>query len=122
MTRCGAWRGSSAICVSASPSHGTGSVFIAGRAWGRSLEEACGHSESVTPRLVDLLLMRSRANTLVLHHALVSTAAVARAHARGAPVVAWTVDDPQDFRRVDEAGVDAIVTNDPSIFVSTLTT
>jgi glycerophosphoryl diester phosphodiesterase len=76
----------------------------------------------VTPRLVDLLLLRSRANTLVLHHALVSAAAVARAHARGAPVIAWTVDDPQDLRRVDEAGVDAIVTNNPSIFVSTLTT
>ena len=77
---------------------------------------------AVTPRLVDLLLARSRANTLVLHHALVSTAAVARAHARGAPVVTWTVDDPQDLRRVVEAGVDAVVTNDPSILVSTLTT
>jgi glycerophosphoryl diester phosphodiesterase len=76
----------------------------------------------VTPPLVDLLLGRSRANTLVLQHKLVSPAAVAHAQRRGAPVVAWTVDDPQDFRRVEEAGVDAIVTNDPSIFVSTLTT
>jgi glycerophosphoryl diester phosphodiesterase len=75
-----------------------------------------------TPRLVDLLLTRSRANTLVLHHALVSAAAVGRAHARRAPVIAWTVDDPQDFRRVEDAGVDAIVTNNPSIFVSTLMT
>jgi glycerophosphoryl diester phosphodiesterase len=75
-----------------------------------------------TPRLVDLLLSRSRANTLVLHHALVSPGAVSRAHARGAPVVAWTVDDAPDFRRVENAGVDAIVTNDPSKFVSTLTT
>jgi glycerophosphoryl diester phosphodiesterase len=75
---------------------------------------------AATPRLVDLLLTRSRANTLVLHHALVSSAAVIRAHARDAPVVTWTVDEPQDFRRVVEAGVDAIVTNDPSIFVSTL--
>jgi glycerophosphoryl diester phosphodiesterase len=75
-----------------------------------------------TPRLVDLLLNRSRANTLVLHHALASPSAVARAHARGVPVVAWTVDDPRDLERVTEAGVDAVVTNDPSIFVSTLTT
>jgi glycerophosphoryl diester phosphodiesterase len=75
-----------------------------------------------TPRLVDLLLNRSRANALVLHHALASPAAVARAHARGVPVVAWTVDDPRDLDRVVEAGVDAVVTNDPSIFVSTLTT
>jgi glycerophosphoryl diester phosphodiesterase len=76
---------------------------------------------TVTPRLVDLLLNRSRANTLVLHHALASPRAVARAHARGVPVVAWTVDDPRDLARVVEAGVDAVVTNDPSIFVSTLT-
>jgi glycerophosphoryl diester phosphodiesterase len=73
-----------------------------------------------TPRLVDGLLSRSRASALVLHHALVTPAAVARAHARGAPVVAWTVDDPNDLARVEEAGVDAVVTNDPSMFVSTL--
>jgi glycerophosphoryl diester phosphodiesterase len=72
------------------------------------------------PRLVDGLLSRSRASTLVLHHALVTPAAVARAHARGAPVVAWTVDDPDDLARVEAAGVDAVVTNDPSMFVSTL--
>jgi glycerophosphoryl diester phosphodiesterase len=75
-----------------------------------------------TPRLVDGLLNRSRATALVLHHGLVSAAAVARAHARGAPVVAWTVDDPADLARVVQAGVDAVVSNDPSIFVSTLTT
>jgi glycerophosphoryl diester phosphodiesterase len=77
---------------------------------------------AATPRLVDLLLNHSRANTLVLHHALASPRAVARAHARGVPVVAWTVDDPRDLVRVVEAGVDAVVTNDPSIVVSTLTT
>ena len=75
-----------------------------------------------TPRLVDWLLGRSRASTLVLHHALVSPSVVARARARGAPVVAWTVDDARDLERVDAAGVDAVVTNNPSICVSTLTT
>lgn len=74
------------------------------------------------PRLVDLLLRRSRASTLVLHHALVSASTVERARARGVPVVAWTVDDAHDLERVMAAGVDAVVTNDPSIFVSTLTT
>jgi glycerophosphoryl diester phosphodiesterase len=77
---------------------------------------------TATPRLVDLLLARSSASTLVLHHGLVSPSVVARAHARGAPVVAWTVDDARDLERVMAAGVDAVVTNDPSIFVSTLTT
>lgn len=76
----------------------------------------------VTPRLAGLLLSRSGTTALVLHHVLVSPAAVRRAHARGAAVVAWTVDDPRDLARVDEAGVDAVVTNDPSIFVSTLQT
>jgi glycerophosphoryl diester phosphodiesterase len=78
--------------------------------------------EPVMPHLVDLLLSRARANALVLHQVLVSRAAVMRAHAQGAPVVAWTVDDPADLARVDEAGVDAVVTNDPSIFLSTLMT
>jgi glycerophosphoryl diester phosphodiesterase len=43
-------------------------------------------------------------------------------HTRGAAVVTWTVDDPQDLARVEEAGVDAVVTNDPRIFASTLET
>lgn len=76
----------------------------------------------LTPWLVGPLLSRSSATALVLHHALVTPAAVLRAHARGAAVVAWTVDDPRDLARVDQAGVDAVVTNDPSIFVSTLQT
>jgi glycerophosphoryl diester phosphodiesterase len=76
----------------------------------------------VTPGLVGVLLARSGTSTLVLHEALVTAAAVRRSHARGAPVVAWTVDDRRDLERVDEAGVDAVVTNDPSIFVSTLET
>jgi glycerophosphoryl diester phosphodiesterase len=36
------------------------------------------------------------------------------------PVVAWTVDDSDELARVDAAGVDAVVTNDPRIFTSTL--
>lgn len=75
----------------------------------------------LTPVLVGALLARARATTLVLHHALVSPAVVRQAHARGAAVVAWTVDDGNDLTRVETAGVDAVVTNNPSIFVSTLT-
>jgi glycerophosphoryl diester phosphodiesterase len=71
---------------------------------------------------VKALLARAEATALVLHHALVSPAAVRQAHARGAAVVAWTVDEPSDLARVERAGVDAVVTNNPSIFVSTLTT
>ena len=75
---------------------------------------------SITPRLAGMLLTRSGASALVLHHALVSPAVVRRAHDRGAAVVAWTVDDPAELARVDAAGVNAVVANDPGIFLSTL--
>ena len=76
----------------------------------------------VTPFAAPLALYASRATALVLHHSLVGKAVVRRAHDRGAAVVTWTVDDPRDLARVDEAGVDAVVTNDPRIFASTLET
>ena len=75
----------------------------------------------LAPALARVLVARSRGSALVLHHELVTTRVVDHAHARGAPVVAWTVDTVEDLSRVDAAGVDAVVTNDPSIFVSTLT-
>jgi glycerophosphoryl diester phosphodiesterase len=74
----------------------------------------------VSPLLASALLGSSRASTLVLHHALVSSRTVRFAHARGVPVVAWTVDEERDLVRVDEAGVDAVVVNNPGLFVSTL--
>jgi glycerophosphoryl diester phosphodiesterase len=75
-----------------------------------------------TPSVVPLLLARTRADAIALHHSLVTVATVQAAHARGAPVVAWTVDDPDVLARVDVAGADAVVTNDPRIFTSTLQT
>ena len=83
---------------------------------------ALGVLRGVTPLGVPLALSSSRATALVLHHSLVDDRAVHRAHVRGAAVVTWTVDDRRDLARVDAAGVDAVVTNDPRIFVSTLET
>jgi glycerophosphoryl diester phosphodiesterase len=74
----------------------------------------------MAPRFVAPLLARTRATALVLHHSVVTPATVRAAHDRGVPVVAWTVDDVAELDRVDGAGVDAVVTNDPRIFVSTL--
>jgi len=74
----------------------------------------------VTPLLVGRLLARARATAFVSHHVLVGPAAVRAAHTRGAAVVAWTVRSPRDLARMDEAAVDAIVADDPTIFVSTL--
>ena len=76
----------------------------------------------VMPVLVAPLLSISSASALVLHHALVGERAVRSARRRGVPVVAWTVDRPEDLARVDGAGVDAVVTNDPRVFASTLRT
>jgi glycerophosphoryl diester phosphodiesterase len=76
----------------------------------------------VTPPIVRPVLALTRASAFVLHHSLVTDASVRAAHAAGAAVVTWTVDDPSVLRRVDRAGVDAVVTNDPRIFLSTLET
>jgi glycerophosphoryl diester phosphodiesterase len=84
-----------------------GGLFVwAGLRWIRPL----------TPQLVTRLLGRSGATVLSLQHALVTRAVVERAHRLGAAVVAWTVKRREDFRRVDGAGVDAVVVNDPRMF------
>ena len=68
------------------------------------------------PWVVRPLLRLTRAEAIVLHHSVVTPASVRAAHAHGAPVVAWTVDEPDELVRVDAAGVDAVVSNDPRIF------
>jgi len=83
---------------------------------------ALGLLRRVTPLASPLALSMSHATVLVLHHSLVGASAVRRAHTRGAAVVVWTVDDPRELARVADAGVDAVVTNDPRIFASTLET
>lgn len=72
----------------------------------------------VTPVVVRPLLSLTHAAAVVVHHSVVTPASVQAAHACNAAVVAWTVDDPRELARVDEAGVDAVVTNDPRIFAS----
>ena len=62
------------------------------------------------------LLDQARASAAMLHYSVVSPAAVARAHAHGAAVWAWTVDDELLLERMLAAGVDAVITNDPRIF------
>jgi glycerophosphoryl diester phosphodiesterase len=75
---------------------------------------------AAVPALAGPLLRSARASVLSLHCSVVSAAAVHAAHRRGAAVIAWTVDDADELARVEAAGVDAVVTNDPAIFASTL--
>jgi glycerophosphoryl diester phosphodiesterase len=68
------------------------------------------------------LLAGAHAGVLSLHHTLVSRSLVAAVHARGATVLAWTVNEPRDVSRVAAIGVDAIVSDDPGMAARVLAT
>ncbi len=74
------------------------------------------------PYRLPRLVARAGATVVMLQHRLVTPTAVERAHAIGAPVLAWTVDDPDELTRVVTAGADGVITNDPSIAVAMLST
>ena len=74
------------------------------------------------PLRLPLLLRRSRANVLSLHHTLCSRAAVATSHRAGAPILVWTVNDPGQVRRLAALGVDGIVSDDPGMAREVLAT
>jgi glycerophosphoryl diester phosphodiesterase len=89
--------------------------------WPRPLQRAGAAAlRQAMPARVPILLRWTRANTLSLHHTLCSRAAVSAAHRFGAPVFAWTVNDPEGVRRVAAAGVDGIVSDDPEMTLATL--
>jgi glycerophosphoryl diester phosphodiesterase len=69
------------------------------------------------PRWVDVL----GAAAAMLHHAVVSRAAIERCHAHGAAVWAWTVNDERLLERVVSLGVDGVISDDPRIFGARLT-
>jgi glycerophosphoryl diester phosphodiesterase len=68
------------------------------------------------PYLVERWLDRAGAAAAVIHHRLVTPALIARCHARGAALWAWTVNDPKAAAQLEEWGADAIITDDPRIF------
>ena len=72
------------------------------------------------PVRIPLLLRIARADVLSLHQTLCSRAAVRAAHALDAPVLGWTANDPATVRRLADAGVDAIVSDDPGMALATL--
>jgi len=94
---------------------------VSNLSWPRPVQRAGAAAlRRAMPARVPVLLRWSRANTLSLHHSLCSRAAVATAHRLGAPVLAWTVNDPADVRRATAAGVDGIVSDDPEMALGTL--
>jgi glycerophosphoryl diester phosphodiesterase len=70
------------------------------------------------PRRIHGMLRRVSAAAAMLHFSVVSPAVVACAHAYGAAVFAWTVDDEALLARMVAAGVDGVITNDPRICAS----
>jgi glycerophosphoryl diester phosphodiesterase len=69
------------------------------------------------PARIQRLTRRAGASALMLQHRLVTERTVAQAHALGLPVVAWTVDERDELARLTACGVDAVVSNDPRIFL-----
>jgi glycerophosphoryl diester phosphodiesterase len=51
---------------------------------------------------------------------LVTAERVAQAHAAGLQVVPWTVDTPEDWSKMVDAKVDAIITDDPAALIAWL--
>lgn len=68
------------------------------------------------PRRLPVLLARAQATAVTLHYSIASRAAIDCAHAVGAAVYVWTVDDPRLAERLVLDGADGIITNDPRIF------
>ena len=72
------------------------------------------------PLRVPLLIKRTGATVLALHHTLCSRTVVRIAHSLQVPVLAWTTNDPAAVRRAARLGVDAVVTDDPRMALATL--
>jgi glycerophosphoryl diester phosphodiesterase len=68
------------------------------------------------PLRVGRMLARADADAAMLQHRLVSPKVVARCHAAGAAVFAWTVESDDDLRRVLAAGADGVIADDPNLF------
>jgi len=61
---------------------------------------------------------RGECEALMAHRLLVSRHLVDRIHRVGGQLYVWTVDDAREIERLDELGVDAVITNDPRLFRS----
>jgi glycerophosphoryl diester phosphodiesterase len=72
------------------------------------------------PLRVPLLIRRTGATVLALHHTLCTATVVRIAHSRRVPVFAWTTNEPAEVRHVTALGVDAVVTDDPKMALATL--
>jgi glycerophosphoryl diester phosphodiesterase len=96
---------------------------ISGFPWPRALTRGgAGALRAAMPLRVPPLLRRAHANALSLHYALASRATFKAAHARGAPVLVWTVNESELVERLAAAGADAIISDNPKMVREVLAT
>lgn len=72
------------------------------------------------PRRIAGLLARAGAAAATLNYRVVTAAVVERCHAMGVAVLVWTVNDAGLARRLDDLGVDGLITDDPAVCRATL--
>jgi glycerophosphoryl diester phosphodiesterase len=71
----------------------------------------------VLPRRLPRWLRSTGATVAMLHYAVLTQAAVDRCHESGAAVWTWTVNEPEEFRRVVDLDVDGVISDDPRLFL-----
>lgn len=74
----------------------------------------------IAQRPIERWRERVRVHAYETRTLLANQALLQRAHQRGHSVLAWTVDDERDARRLLHAGVDGIVTNRPALLAPVL--
>ena len=57
-----------------------------------------------------------RCDAIMAHWRLVNRKLVEAVHGAGGEVYVWTIDDGKMIRKLDELGVDGVITNDPRLF------
>ena len=70
------------------------------------------------PARIAPMLRRAHTDAAMLHHLVVSAPLVARCHALGVPVFAWTVNDERALARVVSLGVHGVISDDPRLFAA----
>lgn len=69
------------------------------------------------PRRIGGMMLGTGAGVAMLHHLVLSPAVMERCRRLGVAVWAWTVNDRTSLARVEALGVDAVLSDDPAVFV-----
>ena len=68
------------------------------------------------PRRAARAIAAGRIDALMAHWRLVTPRLVRAVHGAGGEIYVWTVDEGPAIRRLEELGVDGVITNDPRLF------